>query len=145
MYHTGVIHVTRIRRTTANRPCDFLTLQLLISIFFSLLILYVLFAISGLFLLIFHIDIVYECIVLRCIVENKLTYLGGAVHYCQHFPIRTESTNSETPLLHPQISTFKCWLFSGCPVCVFKGACHAHIPIAHRCTLKITTDVHSHM
>ena len=23
----------------------------------------------------FHIDIVYECIVLRCIVENKLTYL----------------------------------------------------------------------
>ena len=24
---------------------------------------------------IFHIDIVYECIVLRCIVENKLTYL----------------------------------------------------------------------
>ena len=25
---------------------------------------------------IFHIDIVYECIVLRCIVKNKLTYLG---------------------------------------------------------------------
>ena len=33
---------------------------------------------------IFHIDIVYECIVLRCIVENKLTYLltymGVPVH-----------------------------------------------------------------
>ena len=27
---------------------------------------------------IFHIDIVYECIVLRCIVENKLTYLLSA-------------------------------------------------------------------
>ena len=28
----------------------------------------------------FHIDIVYECIVLRCIVENKLTYLLTYLH-----------------------------------------------------------------
>ena len=27
------------------------------------------------FFFFFHIDIVYECIVLRCIVNNKLTYL----------------------------------------------------------------------
>ena len=34
---------------------------------------YFLFLLINIF--IFHIDIVYECIVLRCIVENKLTYI----------------------------------------------------------------------
>ena len=38
---------------------------------------YFLFLLINIF--IFHIDIVYECIVLRCIVENKLTY--HRVHY----------------------------------------------------------------
>ena len=34
---------------------------------------YFLFLLINIFIL--HIDIVYECIVLRCIVENKLTYI----------------------------------------------------------------------
>ena len=34
---------------------------------------YFLFLLINIF--IFHIDIVYECIVFRCIVENKLTYI----------------------------------------------------------------------
>ena len=83
MYHTGVIPVARFRRKTAMRFPNFTTFILVFFflIFFSYnMNLYVLFAIfwfifffSNYFY--FHIDIVYECIVLRCIVENKLNYL----------------------------------------------------------------------
>ena len=68
--------------------------------------------------------------------------LLGAVHNCQHLCIRTERTNSQTPLPPTQICTFKCWLLSECSFSVSKGACHVNIPLSmyieghHRSTMS---------
>ena len=88
MYHVQELYLSQ--GFAGRRPIGhaiLLTLQLvsLIFVFFPLINvlynvnLYILFAIFWFMLLfsyfVFHINIVYECIVLRCTVENKLTHL----------------------------------------------------------------------
>ena len=53
---------------------------------------------------IFHIDIVYECIVLRSIVENKLTYLLTYLdeprYYVEQFKAELDEAGKDIRFLH---------------------------------------------
>ena len=56
--------------------------------------------------------------------------LLGAVHNCQHLCIRTERTDSQTPLPLPKLVLLNVDYFRECPDSVYKGACHANIPLS---------------
>ena len=67
----------------------------------------------------------------------------GAVHNCQHLCIRTERTNSQTPLPLPKLVLLNVDYFRECSFGVSKGASHVNIPLSimyiedhHRSTMS---------